>query len=164
MLYAVCIENITLRTLGALMQHLALELYRDKYLLNSQRDKYFVHLLQSIEIIPWPLLCSLKSHRNAHIVEIMRDQYLCIVQDMFAEFYRKQLAKRLLLNRSASDDDERSLITKLKYRCGAQFTSKLEGMLTDINVSRDSQNQFSSVSDAETLFCALYSDSHNYWP
>jgi len=34
---------------------------------------------------------------------------------MFAEFYRKQLAKRLLLNRSASDDDERSLITKLKY-------------------------------------------------
>jgi cullin 1 len=33
---------------------------------------------------------------------------------MFAEFYRKQLAKRLLLNRSASDDDERSLITKLK--------------------------------------------------
>lgn len=41
-------------------------------------------------------------------------------KDMFAEFYRKQLAKRLLLNRSASDDDERSLITKLKYRCGAQ--------------------------------------------
>ena len=78
---------------------------------------------------------------------------------MFAEFYRKQLAKRLLLNRSASDDDERSLITKLKarcrswlnsyaiiyqilagqYRCGAQFTSKLEGMLTDMNVSKDNQ-------------------------
>ena len=38
------------------------------------------------------------------------------LQDMFAEFYRKQLAKRLLLNRSASDDDERSLITKLKVR------------------------------------------------
>jgi len=60
-------------------------------------------------------------------------------KDMFAEFYRKQLAKRLLLNRSASDDDERSLITKLKYRCGAQFTSKLEGMLTDMNVSKDNQ-------------------------
>jgi hypothetical protein len=38
-------------------------------------------------------------------------------KDMFAEFYRKQLAKRLLLNRSASDDDERSLITKLKVLC-----------------------------------------------
>jgi len=63
---------------------------------------------------------------------------------MFAEFYRKQLAKRLLLNRSASDDDERSLITKLKYRCGAQFTSKLEGMLTDMNVSKDNQNNFSA--------------------
>mmetsp|Transcript_9320 Transcript_9320/g.26748 ORF Transcript_9320/g.26748 Transcript_9320/m.26748 type:complete len:561 (-) Transcript_9320:1059-2741(-) len=65
-------------------------------------------------------------------------------KDMFAEFYRKQLAKRLLLNRSASDDDERSLITKLKYRCGAQFTSKLEGMLTDMNVSKDNQNNFSA--------------------
>ncbi|EKX36222.1 hypothetical protein GUITHDRAFT_158687 [Guillardia theta CCMP2712] len=63
-------------------------------------------------------------------------------KDMFAEYYRKQLAKRLLLNRSASDDDERSLITKLKYRCGAQFTSKLEGMLTDMNVSKDGQNNF----------------------
>ncbi len=91
---------------------------------------------------------------------------------MFAEFYRKQLAKRLLLNRSASDDDERSLITKLKvwivalgswvwvvliltfclvlqYRCGAQFTSKLEGMLTDMNVSKD--NQASSAFD----FCCF---------
>ena len=72
---------------------------------------------------------------------------------MFAEFYRKQLAKRLLLNRSASDDDERSLITKLKYRCGAQFTSKLEGMLTDMNVSKDNQNLFSTVSFPYAVLC-----------
>mmetsp|Transcript_181 Transcript_181/g.578 ORF Transcript_181/g.578 Transcript_181/m.578 type:complete len:753 (+) Transcript_181:64-2322(+) len=63
-------------------------------------------------------------------------------KDMFAEFYRKQLAKRLLLGRSASDDNERSFITKLKYRCGAQFTSKLEGMVTDMNVSQDTQSNF----------------------
>ena len=31
----------------------------------------------------------------------------------------------------------------IQYRCGAQFTSKLEGMLTDMNVSKDSQNNFS---------------------
>lgn len=72
---------------------------------------------------------------------------------MFAEFYRKQLAKRLLLGRSASDDDERSLITKLKYRCGAQFTSKLEGMLTDMNVSKDSQNNFSTVRCPASFSC-----------
>ena len=45
-------------------------------------------------------------------------------KDIFAEFYKKQLAKRLLLARSSSDDAERAMIAKLKLRCGAQFTSK----------------------------------------
>ena len=39
-------------------------------------------------------------------------------QDFFAEIYRNQLAKRLLNNRSTSDDAERSMISKLKLRCG----------------------------------------------
>lgn len=64
-------------------------------------------------------------------------------KDIFAEFYKKQLAKRLLLQRSASDDAERSMIAKLKLKCGAQFTSKLEGMVTDMNLSADIQSAFS---------------------
>ena len=32
---------------------------------------------------------------------------------------------------------------KLKLRCGAQFTSKLEGMVTDMNLSSDMQSAFS---------------------
>jgi len=64
-------------------------------------------------------------------------------KDIFAEFYRKQLCKRLLLARSSSDDAERSMIAKLKLRCGAQFTSKLEGMVTDMNLSSDIQTAFS---------------------
>ena len=64
-------------------------------------------------------------------------------KDIFAEFYKKQLAKRLLLARSSSDDAERSMIAKLKLRCGAQFTSKLEGMVTDMNLSQDIQSAFS---------------------
>merc|ERR1711865_791541 len=63
-------------------------------------------------------------------------------KDIFAEFYKKQLAKRLLLARSSSDDAERSMIAKLKLRCGAQFTSKLEGMVTDMNLSSDMQSAF----------------------
>lgn len=63
-------------------------------------------------------------------------------KDVFAEFYKKQLAKRLLLSRSSSDDAERSMIAKLKLRCGAQFTSKLEGMVTDMNLSSDMQSAF----------------------
>jgi cullin 1 len=49
-------------------------------------------------------------------------------KDLFAEIYRNQLAKRLLSQRSASNDMERLMIGKLKNRCGAQFTSKMEGM------------------------------------
>lgn len=63
-------------------------------------------------------------------------------KDVFQEFCRKQLAKRLLLDRSHSDDAERHLISKLKQSCGSHFTSKLEGMITDMNLSRDIQLAF----------------------
>jgi cullin 1 len=53
-------------------------------------------------------------------------------KDLFSEFYRKQFAKRLLLQRSASTDAEQAMIGKLKVRCGGQFTSKFEGMLNDM--------------------------------
>ncbi len=46
-------------------------------------------------------------------------------KDMFSEFYRKKLARRLLSERSASDDHERSILTRLKQQCGAAFTSKV---------------------------------------
>lgn len=63
-------------------------------------------------------------------------------KDVFQEFSRKQLAKRLLMDRSHSDDAESFLITKLKERCGAHFTSKLEGMITDMTLSKDVQEAF----------------------
>jgi len=59
-------------------------------------------------------------------------------QDLFAEIYRNQLARRLLNQRSASDDMERLMISKLKLRCGGQFTSKMEGMLSDLAVAAES--------------------------
>ncbi len=46
-------------------------------------------------------------------------------KDLFAEFYRKRLSRRLLSERSASDDHERAVLTRLKQQCGAQFTSKV---------------------------------------
>jgi len=63
-------------------------------------------------------------------------------KDLFAEIYRNQLAKRLLNQRSASDDSERLMIGKLKMCCGAQFTSKMEGMLNDLTVGEDHQRAF----------------------
>jgi len=63
-------------------------------------------------------------------------------KDLFAEFYRKKLARRLLFDKSANDDHERSILTKLKQQCGGQFTSKMEGMVTDLTLARENQTQF----------------------
>ena len=40
----------------------------------------------------------------------------------------RHLARRLLNQKSASDDDEKMMISKLKSECGWRITSKLEGM------------------------------------
>ena len=44
-------------------------------------------------------------------------------KDLFPEIYRNRLAKRLLNQRSTSDDSEKLMIAKLKMQCGIQFTS-----------------------------------------
>ncbi|XP_008340823.3 cullin-1 isoform X2 [Malus domestica] len=63
-------------------------------------------------------------------------------KDLFAEFYRKKLARRLLFDKSANDDHERCILTKLKQQCGGQFTSKMEGMVTDLTLAKDNQVGF----------------------
>lgn len=63
-------------------------------------------------------------------------------KDLFSEFYRKRLSRRLLFDKSASDEHERSILSRLKQQCGAQFTSKMEGMVTDLQLARDKQQHF----------------------
>lgn len=63
-------------------------------------------------------------------------------KDLFAEIYRNQLAKRLLNQRSTSDDAEKLMIAKLKMQCGTQFTSKMEGMLADLAVGSEQRTEF----------------------
>ncbi|XP_050438117.1 cullin-4B [Adelges cooleyi] len=58
-------------------------------------------------------------------------------KDVFEAFYKKDLAKRLLLGKSASVDAEKSMLSKLKQECGGGFTSKLEGMFKDMELSKD---------------------------
>ncbi|CAL4234508.1 unnamed protein product [Meganyctiphanes norvegica] len=52
-------------------------------------------------------------------------------------FTKKDLAKRLLVGKSASVDAEKSMLSKLKQECGPAFTSKLEGMFKDMELSKD---------------------------
>lgn len=91
------------------------------------------------------------------ILSRLLDLLLLKGKDVFEAFYKKDLAKRLLLGKSASIDAEKSMISKvrtslsnltseitifqsfsniktflsliqLKTECGSQFTNKLEGM------------------------------------
>lgn len=80
-------------------------------------------------------------------LEYILDQILVLFRfihgkDVFEAFYKKDLAKRLLVNKSASVDAEKSMLSKLKQECGAAFTGKLEGMFKDIELSRDMMVSF----------------------
>jgi len=63
-------------------------------------------------------------------------------KDVFEAFYKNHLSKRLLVGKSASVDAEKSMLSKLKAECGAGFTSKLEGMFKDMELSRDINTAF----------------------
>lgn len=63
-------------------------------------------------------------------------------KDVFQAFYKQSVAKRLLLSKSASLDSEKSMITKIKQECGASFTTKLEGMFKDMELSKDIQREY----------------------
>eukprot|EP00968_Pinguiococcus_pyrenoidosus_P010151 scaffold803_cov310-Pinguiococcus_pyrenoidosus.AAC.64 len=63
-------------------------------------------------------------------------------KDVFEEFYKQYLGKRLLSGKSLSDEAEKAMVVKLKSECGYQFTSKLEGMFNDMQISRDTLEQF----------------------
>ena len=46
-------------------------------------------------------------------------------KDLFNEFYKKKLGRRLLNDNNTQDDAERSALSKLKQQCGTQYTSKV---------------------------------------
>jgi len=76
-------------------------------------------------------------------------------KDVFEAFYKKDLAKRLLVGKSASVDAEKSMLSKLKQECGGAFTSKLEGMFKDMELSRDINVAFKQVSTTHAIHVIL---------
>eukprot|EP01038_Epipyxis_sp_PR26KG_P014355 gene14355-19252_t len=63
-------------------------------------------------------------------------------KDLFCELHRNYLAKRLLNKRSSDETAESQLIGLMKIQQGSQFTSKLEGMLTDLSLSNNIQQNY----------------------
>eukprot|EP01036_Dinobryon_divergens_P026477 gene26477-35136_t len=63
-------------------------------------------------------------------------------KDVFENYYKNLLSKRLLGGKTVSDEVEKSMIAKLKAECGYQFTTKLEGMFVDMNISKTLMEQY----------------------
>ncbi|KAK6242775.1 Cullin [Theobroma cacao] len=104
-------------------------------------------------------------------VEIILDKVMMLFRylqekDVFEKYYKQHLAKRLLSGKTVSDDAERSLIVKLKTECGYQFTSKLEGMFTDMKTSQDTMQGFygchPELADGPTLVVQVLTTGS--WP
>ncbi len=90
-------------------------------------------------------------------------------KDEFAEHFKKQFALRLLMQRSSSEENEGALISRLKQKCGAAYTSKLEAMLRDIELSQGISNSFSESIEQHNLACPvssfnLYILTTGCWP
>ena len=68
-------------------------------------------------------------------------QYLANT-DLFETYYRKHMAKRLLMKKSVSRDMERQMLSKMKMKLGNNITQKLEGMIRDMEHSDQLGSQF----------------------
>jgi cullin-4 len=78
-------------------------------------------------------------------------------KDVFEAYYKKDLAKRLLLARSQATDLEKYMVMMLKGECGAAFTENLEYMFEDIKLTRELNDAFA----AETAASAASSSANN---
>ncbi|KAJ1652740.1 Cullin-4A [Dispira simplex] len=126
----------------------------DEQFLETFRSS-FEHLMNARPAKPSQLLARYIDHvlRSAgkniteeHLEQTM-NQVLTLFRylhekDVFETFYKRDLARRLLHNKSVSLDAERTMLVKLKQECGADFTHRLEGMFRDIEVSKDLQAEF----------------------
>ena len=83
-------------------------------------------------------------------------------KDVFEAFFQKDLAKRLLLSKS-NLDNEMELVSLLKIECGGLFTSKLEGMFKDIEVSREISTNFKALNVSPFDFNVIVLSSA-FWP
>ncbi|KAF2876588.1 Cullin [Massariosphaeria phaeospora] len=58
-------------------------------------------------------------------------------KDLFERYYKKHLCRRLLMNKSVSNEVEKQMISKMKIELGNNFTVKLEAMFKDMAISEE---------------------------
>ncbi|CAF4785797.1 unnamed protein product [Rotaria socialis] len=89
-------------------------------------------------------------------------------KDVFKNLHHKLLAKRLIYQSSVSPDDEKLIISELKQQCGSEYSSRLERMLQDVDVSTTLNDDYRTYCQKEGLegivnFSPMVFSS-NAWP
>eukprot|EP01101_Sappina_pedata_P006463 TRINITY_DN3204_c0_g1_i1.p1 TRINITY_DN3204_c0_g1~~TRINITY_DN3204_c0_g1_i1.p1 ORF type:complete len:755 (-),score=227.71 TRINITY_DN3204_c0_g1_i1:56-2320(-) len=143
----------------------------------DQAFEYFINLNkkspESISLFIEEKLRRGSKEMTEEEIEIVLDKVIILFRfvqdkDVFEKYYKHHLAKRLLLGRSISEDAERSVISKLKTECGYQFTSKLEGMFNDMQLSAKTMEGFKTflADSMETLTVDLNVQvlTTGFWP
>ncbi|KAI9483305.1 MAG: Cullin [Benjaminiella poitrasii] len=121
----------------------------EKFINENQKSAEFISLF-----IDDNLKKGLKGKSEDEVDEVL-DKTITLFRflqdkDIFERYYKQHLAKRLLFNRSVSDDAERGMLLKLKRECGYQFTNKLEGMFNDIKLSSEMNTLFKEYAERST--------------
>ncbi|PGH11260.1 hypothetical protein AJ79_04995 [Helicocarpus griseus UAMH5409] len=68
---------------------------------------------------------------------------------VFEAFYKNDLARRLLMGKSASDEAEKSMLARLRSECGSSFTHNLESMFKDMDLARDEMASYNALLDSK---------------
>ncbi|KAF1816164.1 cullin-3 [Eremomyces bilateralis CBS 781.70] len=90
--------------------------------------------------------------KTEHEVDLVLDKAITLLRyvqdkDMFEKYYKKHLSRRLLMNKSVSNDVEKQMISRMKIELGNNFTSKLESMFKDMTVSEELSNGYRAYVD-----------------
>lgn len=75
-------------------------------------------------------------------IDIVLDKAIILLRyvqdkDLFERYYKKHLCRRLLMNKSISNEVEKQMISKMKIELGNNFTLKLEAMFKDMTISEE---------------------------
>ncbi len=90
-------------------------------------------------------VCKFLQHSEQE-VEVILDKTILLFRflqdkDVFERYYKQHLAKRLLLNKSVSDDFEKSMISKLKVQSERLYILRLSTSVALIEVYAWNQDE-----------------------
>lgn len=66
-------------------------------------------------------------------------------KDVFQKFYSRALAKRIIVDCSASDEAENTMLCRIKDIYGFDYIEKLQKMYTDYGLSKEISAKFKDV-------------------